>query len=300
MDENCISISTYNRNCDGCKNGYALAQNKIDCIKCDENKVAPFGKCIDKIENCKIYKDEKNCEICEENYYISNGNCEICPNDQISKGKICYEKITICLNYDDNGVCIECDKDGNYYELNAEGNKCTNCETGKVSNRVKCFNEIKNCFNYEFKNDEAKCLSCKGKYGVTLDGSECILCENGQFFDGLNCIDESNKIDSCQFYSEDGKCIKYSKYHEVVDGKCSVCMRTFTSEGNICYRLRAFCKEYNEKGECILCQSGFKLNAEGNCEAEETENSNNNKDDSNKGENNKEKSETEDDKNLFK
>ena len=37
---------------------------------------------------------------------------------------------------------------------------------------------------------------------------------------------------------------------------------------------------------------------EGNCEAEEPENSNNDKDDSNKGENNKEKSETENDKNL--
>ena len=87
---------------------------------------------------------------------------------------------------------------------------------------------------------------------------------------------------------------------KIVDGKCSQCMRTFMSNGkDLCFQVRSFCVEYNEKGESIRCQSGFKVNTEGNCLSEETENSNNNnKDGANKWDNNEKKDEEEDDTNL--
>lgn len=290
VDEKCIDI--YNGFCDECQVNYALSQNKIDCIKCDENKIAPFGKCVDKIENCKVYKDDKNCEKCEDNYYVDGGICKSCPNNQISKGKVCFEKVINCYIYDEYGVCLKCEYyyQNNGYKLNSQENKCYECEEGTISNGNICLKRIDNCYSYSYVNDEIKCSSCNKNYGLTLDNLECKYCETGKFFGGLSCIDDSKTISHCRFYSEDGRCIKCSNAYKLVDGQCSVCMRTFDSRGYNCFQLHSFCSEHNDVGECIKCNSGFKLNTEGNCVIEDlgnTEETGNNAGDQNNDNNEK-------------
>ena len=292
VDEKCIDIDIYDRFCDECQYNYVLTQNKIDCIKCDDNnKVAPFGKCVDEIEKCEVYKDDKNCEKCKDNYYVDGGICKTCPENQISKGKVCFEKVINCETHDEYGVCLKCEyyqKEG--YKLNTQENKCYKCEEGTISNGYTCHKKIDNCNWHKYVNDEIKCSVCEKNYGLTLDKLECKYCETGKFYGGLSCIDNSKKIAHCSFYSEDGRCIKCINAYKVVDGQCTKCMRTFDSGGYNCFQRHSFCTEHNDAGECIKCKYGFKLNTEGNCvieDSENTEKTGNNAGDKNNGNNEK-------------
>ena len=274
IDINCKKTNN-DRLCDNCNQGYVLAQNQLDCTKCDnESHIAPFGNCIEKIENCELYKDDNNCKKCKDNYYIDEeGKCKNCPEDKKSKGIICYKEVNDCSKYDSFGKCSECYiflTVNKSYELNLIENKCIECQKNQISNGTKCFNRIDNCSSYIYEDGKMKCDRCSNGYELSEDKLKCNYCNN-YYYQG-SCLDvEPKKIVMCTSYFPDGKCRKCYDAYRNTGNACIACMRTFSSSGlnNSCYQVRSFCSEHNPKGECIKCKEGFKLNNLKNCDVKD-------------------------------
>jgi len=218
--KNCNEINTKNGLCEKCENGYFLNKGDFKCIKTENCGYSLFGICVScaegyylnkkkdicqKIENlfygCKQTLEEKNCDICNENFYLAeDGQCSdtlMCNITEKGKCKICKEGYILL----ENGSCT---KEENCQMADKDTTLCDYCKKGYCLD-----NSIKKCLSNTENNEYQFCYIYK---------DHCTDCIMGYSLgDDLKC----STTNHC-FQSDNGTCIECSQgYYLGYDYKCS-------------------------------------------------------------------------------
>ncbi|ELP90009.1 protein serine/threonine kinase, putative [Entamoeba invadens IP1] len=223
----CESCSPTNKNCvtpvDGkCNNGlslynnycYSCFNNFTDCVECDNVKWGchrcAVGKTLSEsrckecdLPNCRTCSTSQyKCDICEESYYVENGECtKLCVDDDKCiqcRGQKC-SKCQIGYTLDESSKCVQCTP-----------TTCTSfsgeCDVGYFPFDNYCWS-TKEYFDgcLDASRYSTKCLSCKDGYGLSNDNS-CKICEEGC----SSCAFDNSLCVQCKegFVYSNGKCYK--------------------------------------------------------------------------------------------
>ena len=241
--KNCKKINEENGICSECDEGYFLGQRDYKCSKtenCYESNFGTCNKCIDgyylnrkndacllkedQFQNCKETVNGENCEICDDNYFISEDNYCI-------KTNFCSET----NDYD----CIKCI---NNYFLAKNGN-CTSTD---------------NCLNAE--GDMGLCINCLNEFYLDLKDEKC---KSNELEDEYKYCSKSNEICfeciSGYYLGEDNKCSTSKNCAESESGICIYCSDNyFLGKDNKCITTQN-CAYTNDRYECIECNEGYLL-----------------------------------------
>ena len=240
--KNCNTINLENGFCSECEDEFFLGQGDFKCIKtenCHESKFGICTKCIndyylnkkndtcvlkeEQFINCKETINGENCDICDDNYFLSEDNFCIQTN-------FCSET----KNYD----CIKCSK--NYF-LSKNGN-CSSTE---------------NCLNAE--GDTGSCIECFKDYYLDLKDGKCKSNQNEE--NSKFCLKFNEKCLECisnYFLGEDFKCSTTQNCAESENGLCQYCSENYSlSKNNICISTQ--CAYINDNNICIECNEGYLL-----------------------------------------
>ena len=170
--------------CEVCKLGFFLNPEK----KCTKN---PDG-----INNCRVYKNEKECRLCREGFYIIENFC--------AEVKV---KIANCFWYEKEEKCVECQAT-HFLDKNS-------CVLGTANN----------CLGFK---SPSECLQCKEGYGFSpddegkpiciertiqncyitqsFDVKKCKICNEGFFVNSDICDAVTTEIENCKFYLSAEQC----------------------------------------------------------------------------------------------
>ena len=142
--EYCEKYEDEEKTCSRCEEGYELYQNGLQCIeKCEsDSQIKPFDECIDQIENCEVYKQDKTCEKCSDYFKLDNNKCVYC-EDKIGDGKKCYDRIDGCIEQKEN----KCKKCNINYKISEDGTQCIKCPDNQISGGV-----TKQCYHQTIAN----------------------------------------------------------------------------------------------------------------------------------------------------
>ena len=244
--ENCKTCSSANE-CLSCQPQYNLYHDKSKCI--DINDKHYFKKadnyhylCSESISNCDECSSETQCITCKTNYIVNNN--------------ICIRKIENCVNYDENGKCIECSpgcviiQNGNKCKINIDhcismnnDGLCLKCtDNYRLSNNI-CYQKIDNCELYEI---DERCKKCKEGYGFEED--DRLHCKNIEEFeeyysrDGISYLkcdgEDEDRIKNCR------KCEYDQDVDELICNECKNNYILKDDENNKCYSTEIITKEY--------------------------------------------------------
>lgn len=218
--------------CTGCIDGYGFNQSEV-CVKRGEGCVghgvyAP--SCIVS-SGCKpgYYLEGDKCVPAIEHCmrHTSKDKCQICENGyylDISNYK--------CLKCADH--CKTCSSSAEY---------CNECkDKSKVASSGKCYTPIEGCQSYK---TDGTCSSCATSYSLKNGKCETDGCKTKDSTDTTKCV---ACIDG-YYMAVDYKCHK-------CDAKCDKgCIHT----ANSCINELTDCFQSNKEGQCIKCESGYKL-----------------------------------------
>ena len=214
-------------NCLNCKNGGI-------CTVCDNIHILNNEKniCEEKVKNCKIYdRNNEDCLLCKENYFLINENRRQCFNILDNKNKYysennnsiyfsCYYGVSHCEECLNKTICSKCED--NYFFINEERGICYN-----IIDKNKYYPEDDNKIYYSCEHNLPYCEECSNK-------NECTKCKEGYFFineDRTKCY---NIIDENKYYPENNETIYYS-----------------------CERNLPNCEECLNKYECTKCKNNY-------------------------------------------
>ena len=218
--KNCRLINNITGLCNECNDGYYLNSGDFKCSETNNCFESIFGICSSCIEGyylnkktqkcynatekfvyCKITIDEKNCDICNNNYYLAEDNQ--CTN-------------TILCSKTEKGKCIKCSNGAKLIQDNI----CTleeNCKTADKDTGL-----CNSCLSgYYFDNKDKKCKSNNEnnefKYCI-IAKERCRQCEEGYYLgEDFQCT----QTEKCA-ESENNICNKCSKgYYIGYDHKCT-------------------------------------------------------------------------------
>ena len=208
--KNCNYFINYEKNehCEYCKRGYALSYDGKSCIQsktCKKFANKDNTKCSECISNfhpnangecertlCSKY-DENVCTECYEGYYLDgdknckkitienclyldekNEKCESClfgiTPDANGKCNLPSTLIKGCIKYGSDGKCIECEDEGDVYQLKDGTCKFIDCKKGET--KLEYCGKCKPGYDFE-ENDNGNyiCLGYDGSYDTSSDSS---------------------------------------------------------------------------------------------------------------------------------
>ena len=112
------------------------------CVKCAPNYKVVSNNCVQKVENCKVYDEDENCQECIDEYVFVDG---------------------------DNTACFKKDELGDQYFQDPDN----------INNYIKCSSKISNCKICE---DLNLCNTCENGFGLTYDSSSCIEISKNEYY----------------------------------------------------------------------------------------------------------------------
>ena len=280
--DNCETCSSKDI-CLSCMNQYGLYNDRTKCVSVNDNKY--FKKASDNL----YYFCNVNLENCIE--CLNESECITCKsNDYILTNKKCFLKIPLCLDYDDNGKCIECkigykvDENENICKIGIgqciqvdENGSCTTCEDNYRLSNNKCYKEIDNCDIYE---QDESCKKCKN--GFAFEENNKLECKDISSFN-INYYTKDGGINYLKCDGEGEGKIKNCKICEYQNSNnqliCNECNENYVLKdeiNNICYSKELFendkkyyyedslhiktcsktineCKECEKNNENVLC-----------------------------------------------
>lgn len=223
--ENCVSCTQIDDgikqiksiNCNVCKSGHSLIngfceacpdncqfciEHTKECILCKPGFThdSKSNKCLTMpMKNCNALNTEGECLLCENRFYLKDGNCFPCQK-MLNKCSYCrFEQGSSelsCLNCEsehflNEKTCKKCIENCNH--CNAE--KCFSCVRGFYYNEIdktcsKC--EIDNC---ELCKTNDVCESCLAGFYFDNSTKMCSKCKNNC----LRCTNDSEDCVSCAF-----------------------------------------------------------------------------------------------------
>lgn len=118
-----------------------------ECLTCTKGFFLDLGKCVsaggNAIANCEVYFTATSCQICAEEHYLRNGQCERVK-----------QVISDCVVY------------------NSDGSKCERCRAGLIlsldllqCDSVSLSQPVANCLSY----NQIGCKECKSGFTVDLN-----------------------------------------------------------------------------------------------------------------------------------
>ena len=241
--------------------------------------------------NCKTCNyTEKKCTLCEDGYYLENGeckeceHCDTCTNNGCTKCSAgyylvgnkceqCSSNCSVCTATNDNNTrckicnagygkpyngaeaCVECYID-HCTSCNADYKKCSGCEDGYTLKDGSCV------FN-------GKCVKCFNRNGgyywwnwhYTDDtlGATCAIDSN--YTTDAACTGNTNcgGITGCYRCGSNsgGNCLECNSGYTKSNGNCTKISCSNISNCSLCSR--------NSSGSCITCNAGYYKNNSGNC-----------------------------------
>ena len=192
VNSKCVDVAVDKQKPD-CKR--YLSSNS-SCIECNENFFVSGGNCVGvgetKIDNCAIYTDATTCLSCAKDFYLKGTACE-----SLKKVDNCYAHTVF--------QCDECESD---YVINrglnnditvdsalkdslARGNYLLAIMAAKNANSVCQKTDVENCVEFETFD---KCKTCKALYMVT-DTKKCLhypedtISNCSKFSDETTCVE---------------------------------------------------------------------------------------------------------------
>lgn len=253
---NYCSLYKENGKCEKCDYFYKLSDDETKCEKCESGKIGYGKTCIKEFENCYEQNGTK-CEYCNDGYTLNSNKCEPCQNGTIEIDGKCFDIIPNCDTYDDyNYECLYC-KD-NYY-LSPNKKSCSECPQGQTSLGLSCFNRIENCEIYGDFSNFYGCHYCKNDstYYLTSNRQQCNKCNENEYEYNSNCIPE---IKYCLNYSGEKECSQCLPEFQLVNNTCVLCP-SLISDGRNCVLGTYQCIFYDNSGNCLECNDGYKLSA---------------------------------------
>ncbi|ELP86126.1 protein serine/threonine kinase, putative [Entamoeba invadens IP1] len=254
IDDKC---STYYDNstisfCQKCPTGFE--PNKGTCLECPQNCL----RCVEhKCVSCETdyYYNEsgecfpitynnntmliyhQNVLKCSEGFYVSNGHCELCPENCVS----CRVKQSVLL-------CEIC----NTKSLLKENDTATFCELQKNANLTTTSSTII-CEKMYFLNFSNTCEKCSEYYGVfceICDTTQCIKCSsNGVLNNSGICVEKSPSY-----------CTSTSNTY------CEACVNQnmFLNSSGLC-ELNENCSISFKNEKCTICEKGYLHTNDNSC-----------------------------------
>ena len=247
--KNCETINIEKGECEKCKEGFYLNIGDKKCSQTEHCYESSFGvcqkcssyyylnkkeeKCIiqtDGFYNCRESLNGEVCDLCHDNYYLSeDGKC--------SKTNFCAEA--------GNYWCEECIEG---YYLSKDDDICT---------------PEKNCLRG--KEDIGVCLECIDGYAIDFKDGKCKPNIKDDEFkyckyaDGV-CIECLKRY----YLGEDNKCSQSKNCSESENGICEVCIDNYyLGLDNKCTNVN-HCIYSDDKFNCIECEGDYCVNERDN------------------------------------
>ena len=247
--KNCKNINLETGKCEECEEGYYLnSENK--CTKVEHCKESILGNCISCIYGYYYDKKEEKCKSKEDNFYfffckqtIDGKNCDICDDG---------------FYVDEMGYCIP-----SKYCLESEKLQCTKCIQGyHLTNNSLC-SFTDNC-NYA-DIFSFICTNCEKNYYLDTKDYKCKSnLDNNDFKYCKKVVD--NKCVQCEnnyYLGEDSKCSSSKNCLESEYGKCLSCSQDYYLDHyNQCTNTK-HCV-YSISGECFECEDNYYYNRNNN------------------------------------
>ena len=234
-----------NPNCTSAYCSNCTINNPDNCFECIDNFLLIEGKCI--------YKTEKHCSI------VLNNKCIHCESNYIldSEENNCIEGNDGCNQYDTDGDCLF-------------------CQEGYLLNETECIYCPENNHCIDFDSDCSTCIKCNSEYALINSTctkpiqnckqyrkEKCIKCYNGYYFD---------KEGHCQ-KGEIENCIEYETKPNTNSRTCIKCLKGYILERTTfhCVKITdeirpAHCKEISHINNCSLCNPGYYMTEDHQCE----------------------------------
>ena len=242
--KNCQDVNKEKGICEKCEDGYYLNYGDKKCTKIEYCSESSFGICqkcinyyylnkkqnqcikqINNFKNCQESLNGENCDICNDNYYLSeDGKCSttnFCSKtgsfgcNSCITGYYLTEEGNVCTNDEnckkgkkDIGVCTEC-KDG--YTIDFKDGRCKSFLEEDIFKNCEVADGVcKKCINGYYLGEDNKCSSSKNC--SESDNGICLVCADNYY---LGLDNKCTDVEHC-IYSDD-------------HFKCEEC------EGNYCY-----------------------------------------------------------------
>ena len=247
------NVSDITTNCSDKFSNSCKLCTKSYCIQCDlsncttgtyaESKSCTCKDCSTLYSNC-IECDSNKCTKCKDNnYYINNGKCEICPSNKICDGINAYDK-TYCTNPPAGYFC--------------EGNTIKRCSDKYGATCVTC--NVNSCLSCDVKYflSNGSCKRC-AHAGCTscLSANYCLSCEETWVYDSVNhtCSNVcSAYMPNCIHCLSANKCTRCAGgYYVNTSGSCASCS------------VISNCIYCSSSTKCEQCASGYYVNSSGQC-----------------------------------
>ena len=228
--------------CEKCDEGYYLGSGDKKCTKTENCKESIYGKCIECTKGFYLDKKEEKCKqqngklsYCKES--IDNKNCNICENNYFFDEEDKCVSTKFCKKGDSSGKCIEC-IDGYYPSRSL--NICTKTEN--------CYSGI---------NSEGICNKCVSGYYIDYQDEKCK--SNQEDNDFKNCaIADGNCIECIlsHYLGEDHKCTTIIYCAESINGTCIECKQNYyLGLDKKCTKIE-HCL-YSNVFECLECEDKY-------------------------------------------
>ena len=241
--KNCKVINEKNGVCTTCEDGYFLGQGDYTCVQTENCYESTFGKCDKCIDGYYLNKKNDSCLLKEDQFInckeaINGEICEVCDDNYFLSEDFFCIKTNFCSETKDY-ICIKCK---NIYYLSEDDN-CSSTE--------KCLNS---------EGDTGECIKCLDRFYLDLKDKKCKsneLEEEHLFCSKFNeiCIE----CISNYFLGEDNKCSTSKNCAESENGICLYCSDNYVlGQDNKCITTQN-CANINENYECIECNEGYLL-----------------------------------------
>ena len=271
------NVSDITTNCSDKFSNSCKLCTKSYCIQCDlsncttgtyaESKSCTCKDCSTLYSNC-IECDSNKCTKCKDNnYYINNGKCEICPSNKICDGINAHDE-TYCTNppagyFCEGNTIKKCIDKYNMYCATCNSSQCLSCNS-----------------TYYLSN--GSCLSCSSGCVQCINANYCTKCSNWIVLNTSthksekncnaylsNCVDCTSATNCTRcyggYYLNSGKCLSCTNIANCINcssGSVCVACKTgyYVNSSNTCSKCTVSnCARCNTDGTCESCNSGYYL-----------------------------------------
>ena len=291
--KNCDGFKENKDECENCQHGFYKDQNDSNickrttfvqqctqysptsnsCNTCDNTSYLNGNDCQTVavlVSNCREYKANQECESCEDEHFLDNGNCE---PGSILNCKV-YASETNCTacnegSYISSGNgCLEYSSDLFCKEFEPDQDKCKSCnEKYQMTSEGKC-ERIENC--EKFTSDFHGCQECQADYFLSTSTNKCTERQNKTcktFFTNLDYCETCtiheylDSADSfrCKVRSLDNQ---HCEQTDPNNDKCLQCSNNWINADGVCLDpdfLIRNCRYYNVDTTCRECSDGYDL-----------------------------------------
>ncbi|EDR25091.1 protein serine/threonine kinase, putative [Entamoeba dispar SAW760] len=229
----CSSCST---NCQYCSIKDRNYEESV-CSICSNSTVLTSSKECSTIPNSEITSNINVIE-CENNYRVTDGQCESCNQFGSLCQKCTPNQCTLCLDgiINENGICVDPTTTGCLVNEDIKTSYCMRCkDKDKYYDGTSCVNTN-------------NCLTMRNK-------ALCYECQPGYIYDTLTsqCVDktkiQTNLIEKCSIWRGEQKdlCLrcKDNYYYDELSQSCIVC--------------NSACLTCSNKDTCFTCTEGYSL-----------------------------------------